>query len=113
MIRIAYECLAHAPRTTLAFSSILNKIEGADIHSVQGKHPAGNVGVQIASINPVNQGEHVWTVNAQDLVTIGRLFVDGVYGIRHSHTRWPRRSRGRGRHLQAGFMKNLFQYHHG
>ena len=56
-----------------------NKIEGAQIYNVQGKHPAGNVGVQIASINPINQGERVWTVNAQDLVTIGRLFIDGVY----------------------------------
>lgn len=36
-------------------------------------HPAGNVGVQINNIKPINKGEKVWTVNAQDLVIIGRV----------------------------------------
>ncbi len=36
-------------------------------------HPAGNVGVQINHIKPINKGEKVWTVNAQDLVVIGRI----------------------------------------
>lgn len=41
---------------------------------IQGKHPAGNVGVQINHIKPVNKGETVWTLSAQDVLYIGRLF---------------------------------------
>ena len=47
------------------------------MHAFAGKHPAGNVGVQIHHINPVNKGEVVWTVNVQDLATIGRFFSTG------------------------------------
>ena len=42
-----------------------------------GPHPAGNVGVQINHIAPVNKGETVWTMNALDLLFIGRLFDKG------------------------------------
>lgn len=38
-----------------------------------GPHPAGNVGVQINHIAPVNKGETVWTMNALDVLFIGRL----------------------------------------
>lgn len=55
------------------------KAENLVHHTVMGKHPAGNVGVQISKIDPINQGERVWTVNAQDVVIIGRLFLTGYY----------------------------------
>ena len=42
-----------------------------------GPHPAGNVGVQINHIAPVNKGETVWTLNALDLLFIGRLLETG------------------------------------
>lgn len=45
----------------------------------EGQHPAGNVGVQIHHIAPISKGDIVWTVNAQDLVVIGRLFTEGRY----------------------------------
>ena len=44
-----------------------------------GPHPAGNVGVQINKIKPVNKGEVVWTLNAADVIIIGRLFETGIY----------------------------------
>ncbi len=44
-----------------------------------GPHPAGNVGVQINKIKPVNKGERVWTLNAMDVVIIGRLFETGRF----------------------------------
>ena len=50
---------------------------GVELHTFRGKHPAGNVGVQIHHIAPVNKGEKVWTVNIQDLAIIGRLFNTG------------------------------------
>ena len=52
-------------------------IGGVELHTFAGKHPAGNVGVQIHHIAPVNKGEVVWTVNIQDLAIIGRLFSTG------------------------------------
>jgi Na+-transporting NADH:ubiquinone oxidoreductase subunit A len=59
--------------------SFLNDIKGVSIHKVSGPHPAGNVGTQINKINPVNKGEVVWTVNAQDVAIIGHLFLTGNY----------------------------------
>ncbi len=59
--------------------SFLNNIKGVSLHKVSGPHPAGNVGTQINKINPVNKGEVVWTVNAQDVAIIGELFLTGKY----------------------------------
>lgn len=44
-----------------------------------GIHPAGNVGVQIHHIDPINKGDVVWTINPQDVVIIARLFEKGMY----------------------------------
>ena len=52
-------------------------LKGVELHSFEGKHPAGNVGVQIHHIDPINKGERVWTVNIQDVAIIGRLFSEG------------------------------------
>jgi Na+-transporting NADH:ubiquinone oxidoreductase subunit A len=46
-----------------------------------GKHPAGNVGVQIHHTNPINKGEYVWVVNVQDVALIGRYFKTGKYDL--------------------------------
>ena len=43
-----------------------------------GPHPAGNAGVHINHLAPVNKGETVWTITALDVVQIGRLFNRGV-----------------------------------
>ncbi len=53
------------------------QLKGVELHTFAGKHPAGNVGVQIHHIDPVNKGEVVWTVNIQDLAIIGRLVLTG------------------------------------
>lgn len=58
-------------------SAELKSAQNVEIHRFQGPHPAGNVGVQINHINPVNKGETVWTVNALDVLFIGRLFNRG------------------------------------
>lgn len=53
----------------------------AEVHTVhaEGPHPAGNVGTQIAAISPLNKGEYVWTINAQDVATIGHWCLTGEY----------------------------------
>lgn len=53
------------------------KLKGVELHTFAGKHPVGNVGVQIHHIDPINKGDLVWTVNIQDLAIIGRLFNEG------------------------------------
>ena len=52
-------------------------LQGVELHTFAGKHPVGNVGVQIHHIDPINRGDIVWTVNIQDLAIIGRLFNEG------------------------------------
>ncbi|MCQ2334575.1 MAG: Na(+)-translocating NADH-quinone reductase subunit A [Paludibacteraceae bacterium] len=44
----------------------------------EGKHPAGNVGVQLNHVAPLAKGETVFTVGAQDLLLIGRFFTKGI-----------------------------------
>lgn len=60
-------------------ATFFNKIENANIISVYGKHPAGNVGTQISMVDPINQGERVWTVSPQGVAIIGELFLTGKY----------------------------------
>lgn len=44
---------------------------------IEGPHPAGNAGVQIEAIKPVNKNEVVWTVDAETVIRIGGLFTTG------------------------------------
>lgn len=60
-------------------SSVLKNTPGVEINYFSGPHPAGNVGIQIHHLEPVNKGEVVWYVNIQDIVAIGRLFNEGRY----------------------------------
>lgn len=52
---------------------------GVEKHFFAGKHPAGNVGVQIHHIKPINAGDYVWTLGVQEVAQIGQLFIDGHY----------------------------------
>ncbi|MDY3069079.1 MAG: Na(+)-translocating NADH-quinone reductase subunit A [Parabacteroides sp.] len=54
------------------------KLNGVEVVEFEGPHPAGNVGVQINHIKPVNKGEVVWTVNATDVILMGRVFNKGI-----------------------------------
>ncbi len=57
--------------------SLFSKIAGAEIHLFKGPHPAGNVGIQIHHIDPINKGDVVWTADIQNVAIIGRLFNTG------------------------------------
>ncbi|NRA10615.1 MAG: Na(+)-translocating NADH-quinone reductase subunit A [Crocinitomicaceae bacterium] len=58
--------------------------KGVQINTISGKHPAGNVGTQIHHIDPVNKGEFVWSINAQDVAIIGRYFLTGKYNAKRT-----------------------------
>jgi Na+-transporting NADH:ubiquinone oxidoreductase subunit A len=60
-------------------NSPLAGLDNIVLHKVSGPHPSGNVGTQIAKIDPVNKGEVVWTINPQDLVIIGELLLTGKF----------------------------------
>ena len=71
-----------APKVHLsvqAGDTTFDGIGNVEMHRVWGPHPASNVGVQIHNIDPINQGERVWTVNPEDVATIGELFLTGRY----------------------------------
>ena len=42
-----------------------------------GPAPAGNVGVQINHIDPINKGEVVWTLGAEEVIMLGRVLKTG------------------------------------
>ncbi|WP_200975889.1 Na(+)-translocating NADH-quinone reductase subunit A [Echinicola sp. 20G] len=53
-------------------------IQGAQVNKFSGPHPAGNVGVQIHHIDPINKGDLIWTVNPYGVAQIGKLFLEGI-----------------------------------
>jgi Na+-transporting NADH:ubiquinone oxidoreductase subunit A len=60
-------------------SSVYTNVSGAELNKFSGPHPAGNVGVQIHHLDPINKGEIAWTVNPYGVVQIGKLFLEGRY----------------------------------
>ena len=58
-------------------ATIFTNAKNAEINYFSGPHPAGNAGVHIHHLNPVNKGETVWYINPQDVLIIGRLFNHG------------------------------------
>ena len=59
-----------------------HKLENVIQHIFSGKHPAGNVGIQIHHISPIKKGETVWTVSLMMLAAIGKLFNTGKCDLR-------------------------------
>ena len=62
----------HQPLSTLNFKL-------SSFNFIKGPHPAGNVGTQIAHIDPINKGEVVWTMKPQEVALLGELASTGVY----------------------------------
>ena len=56
--------------------------ENAEYHVFQGKHPAGNVGVQISHIDHIRKDETVWTVSPLMLAAMGTLINKGRMDLR-------------------------------
>ena len=79
-----------------ALSKIAKTYLGCGVHSsfenyrnvevtvFDGPCPAGNVGVQVNHLDPVNKGEVVWTVEPTVVLFIGRLFNTGKVDLRRT-----------------------------
>ena len=65
--------------------SALENVKDAEVNVFDGKCPAGNVGVQVNNIDPVNKGEVVWTIGDPSVALfIGRLFNSGKVDLRRT-----------------------------
>ncbi len=69
----------HIGLNNKAASKIFLNTTGVSLHRFQGPHPAGNVGVQIHHIRPINKGEKMWCIQPQEVATIGKLFTTGKH----------------------------------
>lgn len=56
-----------------------SQAKNVEVNKISGPHPAGNVGVQIHHLDPINRGEVIWTVKPEGVVQIGKLFLEGKY----------------------------------
>ena len=56
-------------------------LSDVEVVEFRGKCPAGNVGVQVNNIDPVNKGEVVWTVEPSAVLFFGRLFNTGKVNL--------------------------------
>ena len=55
------------------------KASGLMTHTFTGRHPAGDMGVQVNHINPPKAGGEVWTIRAWDVALIGQLLRTGTF----------------------------------
>ncbi len=63
-------------------NSALKGMNDVVVNVFDGKCPAGNVGVQVNHVDPVNKGEVVWTIGDPTVVLfIGRLFNNGKVNL--------------------------------
>ncbi|MFB6305377.1 MAG: NADH:ubiquinone reductase (Na(+)-transporting) subunit A, partial [Flavobacteriales bacterium] len=60
-------------------TKVLRNSKNVQINEFSGPHPAGNPGVHIHHIAPINAGDVYWTIHAQDVITIGRFFKEGKF----------------------------------
>ena len=62
-------------------SEVLSGTGDVEISYFSGPHPAGNVGIHIHHLDPVNKGEVVWYVNLQDVIAIGNYNPERIVAL--------------------------------
>jgi Na+-transporting NADH:ubiquinone oxidoreductase subunit A len=58
-------------------SRVFLDAKNVQINKFSGPHPSGNTSVHISKLDPINKGETIWYTHAQEVVTIGKLFLHG------------------------------------
>ena len=69
-----------------ATADVLKSEPGHDrvrLHHFSGPHPAGNVSTLIHYIDPIEKGDIVWYIGAEDVIRIGKTLAEGAY--------WPQK----------------------
>ena len=59
--------------------AVFERARGVEKHFFSGPHPAGNVGVQIHHIAPLQKDELVWVVQPFAVALIGKFFLNGFF----------------------------------
>ena len=77
--KMAKTCLGVGAKQTAA---ALTAAKDVEVNVFDGPCPAGNVGVQVNHVSPVNKGEVVWTVDPSAVIFFGRLFLTGKVDLR-------------------------------
>ena len=62
-----------------ARATALTGLRGVEVYGLAGPHPAGNVSTAIQAIDPLKKGETLWYLEAQDVLRIAALFLDGRF----------------------------------
>lgn len=65
-------------------ATALTGVRNATVTIFDGECPAGNVGVQVNHLAPVNRGEVVWTIDPTAVIFFGRLFLTGKVDLRRT-----------------------------
>ena len=60
-------------------SKVFTNSKNVQVNYFRGPHPSGNPGPQINKIDPINKGEVIWHLRPQEVLTIGRLFLEGKF----------------------------------
>lgn len=60
-------------------AAAFTEAKGVEKHYFSGKHPVGNVGVQIHHIDPIGSSDKVWTLGVQEVITLGALFTENRF----------------------------------
>lgn len=58
-------------------SKVFTNSRGVQVNEFSGPHPSGNVGTQIAYLDPINKGDIIWYLRPQEVMAIGKLFMEG------------------------------------
>jgi Na+-transporting NADH:ubiquinone oxidoreductase subunit A len=56
-------------------------VDGVQVHTFDGPHPAGTPGFQMHSIQPVSRDKMGWYLNLADAIAIGQLFETGHLSV--------------------------------
>lgn len=66
-------------RSENAPSDAFVNAEGVEKTYFHGKHPAGNVGIQIHHTAPITSNDTVWTIDVQSLITVGKMVSESKF----------------------------------
>ena len=69
----------NSEETKKALEALKFSAKNIAVNVFQGPHPAGNVSTQLNVLSPINKGEVVWYCYAQNIISIGNLFLTGKY----------------------------------
>ncbi|NNF21565.1 MAG: NADH:ubiquinone reductase (Na(+)-transporting) subunit A, partial [Saprospiraceae bacterium] len=69
-------------RKTKTPHPVFANAENVEKHYFDGKHPSGNVGVQIHHTNPIKKNTSVWTLDVETVIALGKLMEKGIYDFR-------------------------------